>query len=174
MRYLKSSAVVVVALIAFACPSKHNEVAKPLGSTSDTADATSPASPGGSALVPETKAGTTVIVTLNDNTLDVANPDQIPPGPAVFTITNASKTNVHNLFVDGPGVQKAAGNDMSPGQTVNMNIDLKVGKYTLYCPILDHRRKGESIDLIIKSPAAPAPSSITAPDTSTNAATTSS
>lgn len=167
-----------LAIIAFvaltACPSKNNEVAKPLGSTSDTADATSTASPGGSALVPETKAGTTVIVTLNDNSLDVANPDQIPPGPAVFTITNASKTNVHNLFVDGPGVQKAAGNDLSPGQVTNMNIDLKVGKYTLYCPILDHRTKGESIDLIIKSPAAPAPSSMTAPDTSTTgtAATT--
>ena len=167
MRCLKSSAVVLVALIALACPSKNNEVAKPLGSTSDTAGATTPASPGGGALVPETKAGTTVIVTLNDNSLDVANPDQIPPGPAVFTITNVSKTNVHNLFVDGPGVQKSAGNDLSPGQVTNMNIDLQVGKYTLYCPLLDHRKKGESIDLVIKSPAAPAPSSMTAPDTST-------
>jgi hypothetical protein len=165
---MKSSALIVVALLTLACPSKNNEVAKPLGnSTSETAGATSPASPGGGALVPETKAGTTVIVTLNDNSLDVANPDQIPPGPAVFTITNASKTNVHNMFIDGPGVQKAAGNDLSPGQTTNLNVDLQTGKYTLYCPLLDHRKKGESIDLIIKSPAAPAPSSLTAPDTST-------
>jgi hypothetical protein len=163
---------VVVFVVLTACPSKKNEVAAPLGSTSDTADATSTASPGGSALVPEAKAGTTVIVTLNDNTLDVANPDQIPPGPAVFTITNSSKTNVHNLFIDGPGIQKAAGNDMSPGQVANMNVDLKVGKYTLYCPLLDHRTKGESIDLIIKSPSAPAPSSMTAPDTSTNGTAT--
>ena len=171
MRYLKSSAVVLVALVALACPSKNNEVAKPLGATNDTASATTPASPGGAALVPETKVGTTVLVTLNDNTLDIANPDQIPPGPAVFTITNASKTNVHNLFVDGPGIQKAAGNDLAPGQTTNMNIDLKVGKYTLYCPILDHRAKGESIVLIIKSPSAPPPSSMTAPDTSTTGTT---
>jgi hypothetical protein len=164
-KYFPIAMVVFVALTA--CPSKKNEVAKPLGSTSDTADATRTASPGGSALVPEAKGGTTVIVTLNDNTLDVANPDQIPPGPAVFTVTNASKANVHNLFIDGPGIQKAAGNDMSPGQVANVNVDLQAGKYTLYCPLLDHRKKGESIDLIIKSPAAPAPSSMTAPDTST-------
>src|SRR5213595_1281632 len=109
-KYFSLAMVAFIALTA--CPSKHNEVAKPLGNpTSETADATNPASPGGTALVPEAKAGTTVIVTLDDGAVTVANPDQIPPVPAVFTITNASKTNVHNLFVDGPGVQKAAGND---------------------------------------------------------------
>jgi hypothetical protein len=160
-------AALAVALLTMACPSKHNEVAKPLGNpTSETADATNPASPGGTALVPETKAGETVLVTINDGTLDVVNPDQIAPGPAVFTITNASK-NVHNLFIDGAGVQKAAGNDIPGGGTANVNVDLQAGSYTLYCPILDHRTKGESIQLIVKPPSAPAPSSTTAPATDT-------
>jgi hypothetical protein len=159
--------VLVVALLAMACPSKHNEVARPLGNpTSETADATNPASPGGTALVPETKAGETVLVTIDDGRINVVNPDQIAPGPAVFTITNASK-NVHNLFIDGAGVQKAAGNDMPGGATANVNVDLQVGKYTLYCPILDHRTKGESLELIVKPPTAPAPSSTTAPSTDT-------
>src|SRR5437763_851512 len=91
-KYFSLAMVVFIALTA--CPSKHNEVAKPLGnSTSETADATNPASPGGTSLVPEAKAGTTVIVTLDDGSVTVVNPDQIPPGPAVFTVTNASKTN---------------------------------------------------------------------------------
>jgi hypothetical protein len=168
-RTITIAPIVVIALFALACPSKHNEVAKPLGNpTSETADATNPASPGGTALVPETKAGQTVLVTINDGTLDVANHDQIAPGPAVFTITNASK-NVHNVSIEGPGAMKRADNDIPGGGTANINVDLQVGKYTLYCPILDHRTKGESIELIVKSPSAPAPSSTTAPATDTSA-----
>ena len=124
-------ALALTAILAMACPSKHNEVAKPLGNPgTESADATNPASPGGTALVPETKAGETVLVTISDGTINVVNPDQVAPGPAVFTITNASQ-NVHNLFIDGPGVQKAAGNDMPAGAVANVNVDLQVGKYTL-------------------------------------------
>jgi plastocyanin len=154
------SSILVLMMFA-ACPSKHENATATMDITSDTANATSTASPGGSALVPEAKAGTTVLVTLNDNSIAVGNPDAIPPGPAVFTITNAGK-QVHNLFVDGPGVQQAAGDDMIAGATHNMNITLAPGTYTLYCPILDHRQKGEELKLIIKPPNAPAPSSTTA------------
>jgi putative hemolysin len=162
-----TSVLAVLALLFLACPSKHNEVAKPLGDpNSETAGAANPASPGGTALVPETKAGQTVLVTINDGTIDVANHDQIAPGPAVVTVTNASK-NVHNLFIDGPGVQKAPDHDIAGGGVANINVDLQAGKYTFYCPVLDHRTKGESIELIVKSPAASAPSSTTAPATDT-------
>ena len=159
---MKKSLFLTLALVLFAaCPSKHENATATMDVTSDTANATSSASPGGAALVPEAKAGTTVLVTLNDNTIAVGNPDAIPPGPAVFTITNASK-QVHNLYIDGPGVQQAAGDDMVAGSTHNMNVTLVPGTYTLYCPILDHRQKGEELKLIIKPPNAPAPSSTTA------------
>lgn len=160
MKYL----MLILAAITFtACPSKHENATATMDITSDTAGA-APDTTG-----PEAKAGTTVLVTLNDNLIAVQNPDAIPPGPAVFTITNAGK-EVHNLFVDGPGVQKAAGDNMVSGKTTSMNITLAPGTYTLYCPILDHRQKGEELKLIIKPPSAPAPSSATAappPATST-------
>ena len=151
----------MIMLLAFAgCPSKHENANTTMDITSDTASATHPASPGGTALVPEAKAGTTVLVTLNDGSIDVSDADAIPPGPAVFTITNAG-TQVHNLFVEGPGVSQAASDDFSPKKVANMNVTLSPGTYTLYCPILDHRNKGETLKLIIKPPNAPAPSSTT-------------
>lgn len=139
--------------------------------TSDTVSGTNPASPGGTALVPQTAAGTTVIVALNDGSIAVTNADAIPPGPAVFTVTNGGK-NVHNLFIEGPGVSKAAGNDMSPGATQNVSVTLQPGKYLLYCPILDHKQKGESVDLIIKPANAPAPSSTAVPASATDTVST--
>ena len=53
-----------------------------------TDTATHPGSPGGAAVIPSTESGTTVLVTLNDNSIAVADADRIPPGPTVFTITN--------------------------------------------------------------------------------------
>jgi hypothetical protein len=156
------------ALVMSGCPSKNNEVAKPLKDiSSDTSGATNPGSPGGAKLVPETQAGTTVLVALNDGSIAVTNSDAIPPGPAVFTVTNGT-SNVHNLFIDGPGVQQAAGDDMPAGKTTSFQVNLKPGKYTLYCPILDHRTKGEQVELIVKPPTAPAPSSATTPPTGTD------
>jgi len=152
--------LIAVMLMFAACPSKHENATATMDITSDTAGATGTASPGGTALVPEAKAGTTVLVSVNDNSIVVQDPDAIPPGPAVFTITNIGKS-VHNLFIEGPGVSQAAGDDMVPGKTSNINVTLSPGTYTLYCPILDHRQKGEELKLIIKPPKAPAPSSAT-------------
>ena len=153
--------LIVAVMLFAACPSKHENATATMDITSETTGATHPASPGGAALVPETKAGTTVLVTLNDNSLVVQDPDAIPPGPAVFTVTNGGK-QVHNLFIEGPGVSKAAGDSMPVGMTANVNVDLAPGTYTLYCPVLDHRTKGEELKLIIKPASAPAPSSTTA------------
>ncbi len=138
---------------------------------SDTAAATNPASPGGTALVPTTNAGTTVLVSLNDGSIVVTNPDSIPAGPAVFTVTNAG-SQVHNLFIEGPGVSQAAGDNMPPGKVQNVNVTLQPGKYLLYCPILDHKAKGEAVDLIIKPPQAPAPTSTAVPAAPTDTVST--
>ena len=108
----------------------------------------------------ETKAGTTVLVTLNDNLIAVENPDDIPPGPSVLTVKNIG-TQVHNLYIEGPGMDKAASDSFAPGKVVDVNVDFQPGTYTFYCPILDHRKKGEELKLVIKPPKAPAPSSIT-------------
>jgi hypothetical protein len=121
----------------------------------ETDTATHPASPGGAALVPSTASGTTVLVTLEDNRLVVADADRIPVGPAVFTITNAGSA-VHSLFIEGPGVSKAPDvSTIAQGTTTSVNATLQTGSYTLYCPITGHRENGEALTLVIKPAAAP-------------------
>ncbi len=46
---------------------------------------------------------------------------------------------------------------MAPGSTKNVDVILKPGTYRLYCPVLNHAERGESVTLVIKPPAAPAP-----------------
>jgi hypothetical protein len=121
----------------------------------ETDTATHPASPGGEAVIPSTASGTTVLVTLEDNRIVVADADRIPVGPAIFTITNTGSA-VHSLYIEGPGVNKAPDvTTIAQGSTTSVNATLQQGSYTLYCPITGHRENGEAVTLIIKAPTAP-------------------
>jgi hypothetical protein len=109
-------------------------------------DPTHPASPGGTAVVPDATGGTTVVVLLEDGHLAVQT-QAIPPGPAVLTVTNGGK-ETHNLTVEGPGVA-VTGDPLPAGNTRPIDANFQVGTYTLYCPILDHRTKGEQTTVTI-------------------------
>jgi uncharacterized cupredoxin-like copper-binding protein len=99
---------------------------------------------------PEVAAGATVIVMLQDGL--IAAPDEpIAPGPVVFTIENRG-TEVHNLFIEGAGVDRAADAPVSPGETTSLDARLEAGTYTLYCPILDHRTRGEEVQMTVQQP----------------------
>lgn len=96
---------------------------------------------------PDTHAGTTVLVTINDGHI-ATREAAIPPGPAVLTVANAGK-NVHNLHVEGPGVQAALDGTLEAGESGTINVTFQRGTYTLYCPVLDHRQNGETLTVPI-------------------------
>lgn len=116
--------------------------------TAATAAATHPGSPGGTSIVPDVSAGTTVLVMLSDNSIAVRE-QSIPAGPAVLTIENRG-SGVHNLFIEGEGVNKAAEASIAQGQSATLDVQFKPGTYTLYCPVADHRQKGEQIQIQIQ------------------------
>lgn len=118
--------------------------------TSETADATHPASPGGASLIPSVSAGATVVVLLEDNRIAVQE-QNIPPGPAVFTVTNGSSANPHNLTVEGNGISRAAGDAIPEKTSRSFEVQLQNGTYTLYCPLLDHRQRGEETTITVGS-----------------------
>jgi uncharacterized cupredoxin-like copper-binding protein len=118
--------------------------------TTETASATHPGSPGGTALVPDVVAGTTVLVLLQEGSLAVQE-QSIPPGPAILTVENRG-TEVHNLYIEGEGISRAAGDTIAQGATASVDVNFKPGTYTLYCPIADHRTKGEEVTLTIGTP----------------------
>jgi uncharacterized cupredoxin-like copper-binding protein len=117
-------------------------------SATETASATAPGSPGGTAVVPDVATGTTVLVVLEDGSIAVRE-QSIPPGPAILTVENRG-TQVHNLFIEGEGIDRAAGDTIAQGGTSNIDVMLKEGTYTFYCPVLDHREKGEQIQVTVK------------------------
>jgi plastocyanin len=125
-----------------------------LGTTTDTtgtgtatADATHPGSPGGTAIVPDVDAGTTVLVVVSENSLGVET-QSIPAGPAVITVRNGG-TALHNLHIEGEGINRAAGDSIAQGGTATLDVVFKPGTYTLYCPILNHRENGEQATITI-------------------------
>lgn len=157
---MKRSLLAILLLAAVACREETAEEKKTtwLGTpnptatstatdTSATAGATNPGSPGGTAVVPEVDAGTTVLVMLNDNSIAVQE-QSIPPGPAVLTVENRG-TDTHNLFIEGPGVSRAAGSPIAEKGSATVDVNFSPGKYTLYCPIADHRQKGEEATITI-------------------------
>jgi plastocyanin len=118
-----------------------------LTATTDTASATHPGSPGGTAIVPDVTAGTTLVVLVQEGSVAV-QAQSIPAGPAILTIENRG-TEVHNLFVEGEGINRAAEDTIGAGQTGTLDVNLKAGTYTFYCPIGDHRTKGEEAKVVV-------------------------
>lgn len=132
--------------------------------TTDTASATHPASPGGSALVPDVAAGTTVVMVVREGSVAFEG-QSVPPGPTVITAQNAG-TQKHNLFIEGEGIARAVGEVMDPGGTQTTDVVLKPGTYTFYCPLLNHRENGEQTTIVV---GAGSTGTDTAPVTDTSA-----
>lgn len=147
----KQAISALLAITLLLCVACRTETEQPLLGTTDTAETTGthPGSPGGTALVPSVAAGTTVLVMLGENTLALRE-QSIPPGPAVLTIENAG-TQVHNLSVEGNGAAVSAGDTIPAGSSRTLDITFTPGTYTFYCPVLDHRDKGEQVELTIRA-----------------------
>lgn len=168
------TALLISSLMLFgACKNNEsatNTAASDTMDTTETASATHPGSPGGTALVPDVVAGTTVLVLIQDGSIAVRE-QAIPPGPAILTVENRG-TDVHNLYVEGEGISRAAGDAIPAGQSATVDVNFKPGVYTLYCPITDHRTKGEEVKVTIATPSGAPPADATSTTATTSTTTT--
>jgi uncharacterized cupredoxin-like copper-binding protein len=142
------AAFIVIALLA-ACRADEapDQASLVTAEATDTATATLEGSPGGTAVVPDANAGATVLVILEDGSIGV--PDEgIPPGTAVLTVANRGE-EVHNLFIEGDQIDRAAGDAIAAGDSTDFEVIFRPGTYTFYCPVLDHRQKGEEIQVVV-------------------------
>ena len=62
------------------------------------------------------------------------------PGSVTFDITNDGQT-VHNLEIEGSGVEEVS-DDIEPGESTQLTVDLGAGEYEMYCAIGNHRDLG--------------------------------
>jgi uncharacterized cupredoxin-like copper-binding protein len=170
------AALLSLSLAAFGCRQESATTDTAATETTDTAaavmtdTATHPASPGGTALVPDVAAGTTVLVLLEDNSIAVRE-QAIPPGPAVLTIENRG-SETHNLFVEGEGISRAADNPIAENGSGTLDVTFRPGTYTLYCPIGAHRTRGEQVQITIGDAAGTTPATTSTTGTTATTATT--
>ena len=61
------------------------------------------------------------------------------PGTVSFKVTNDGSVD-HNLEVEGPSGEQELEQDLGPGESGTLTVDLsKPGNYEFYCPVDDHR-----------------------------------
>ena len=107
------------------------EAATPSTTAADTtAEESTTASGGG---------GETVDISETEYKLDPADAS-VKAGSVTFNVANDGQT-VHNLEIEGNGVEEES-EDLQPGSTGELTVDLEPGTYEMYCSIDGHEDLG--------------------------------
>ena len=80
---------------------------------------------------------------------DINMPSTLPAGTTIFRVTNEG-TMAHNFEVEGQGSEEVFPQDLQPGESRTMEVDLQEGSYVVYCPLGDHRSRGMEVDLTVE------------------------
>jgi glucose/arabinose dehydrogenase len=110
----------------------------PEGTDADLAD--EDATPAVSAM------GETVAVSLMEFAIDM--PTELPAGPTTFEITNDG-TIEHNFEVEGQGIEEELPENLAPGASGTLTVDLAPGTYEVYCPVGNHEDEGMRVELTV-------------------------
>jgi len=90
--------------------------------------------------------GDQVEVSLTEYTIDM--PTSLPTGTTGFMVTN-NGTVAHNFVIEGQGIEEEFEQNLQPGATATMQVDLQPGSYTVYCPVANHREQGMELELTV-------------------------
>lgn len=71
---------------------------------------------------------------------EIHMPDSLPAGKVAFNIENGGKEN-HAFEIEGNGIEQKS-EMLSRGNSASLEVDLKPGTYTVYCPVPGHAGKG--------------------------------
>jgi uncharacterized cupredoxin-like copper-binding protein len=94
-----------------------------------------------------TGPGTTVTVTETDFAISLSQ-QKFTPGTYTFQTTNAGQAQ-HVLEVEGEGMEKKT-SELGPGDKAELTVDLKKGRYEIYCPVGDHKNRGMKVEITVE------------------------
>jgi uncharacterized cupredoxin-like copper-binding protein len=84
----------------------------------------------------------TVKVRESEFKLEPTEPKIASTGVVAFDVSNAGKVD-HNLEVEGPGGEVELPENIKPGDSATLTVDLKqAGRYEWYCPVGNHKDLG--------------------------------
>jgi uncharacterized cupredoxin-like copper-binding protein len=70
-------------------------------------------------------------------------------GRTTFRLTNNGGTT-HALELEGNGIEEET-DEIGPGESAEVTVDLKDGRYEFYCPVDGHREQGMEGTLVVGS-----------------------
>ena len=99
----------------------------------------------------EAAAGGEVEVSLSEFTIDM--PTDLPAGPTTFAISNDGEFP-HSFEIESEdlSVEEGLGENLAPGDSATLEVDLEPGTYEVYCPVGEgsHRQQGMELELTVE------------------------
>ena len=90
----------------------------------------------------------TIEVKESEFKLDPAKITLNKPGTYTFKAVNSGSTT-HALEIEGKGVEEET-EGIDPGQSAELKVSLKPGKYEIYCPVDGHKEQGMEGTVTVK------------------------
>lgn len=139
-------AFVLPALILTGCPGEGEPGTEQADTTAmDTVQAADTLNP--DTMAADTVAGE-VQVSLTDFSIEM--PETLPAGPTTFRVSNDGAVE-HNFEVEGQGLEEELEENLAPGDTGTLQVDLEPGTYEIYCPVGDHDDRGMRMELTVEA-----------------------
>jgi plastocyanin len=93
--------------------------------------------------------GETLALSETDFALDPADPT-VKAGTVTIEATNDGQTT-HNIEVEGPDGEAELEQDLAPGDTGTLEVDLsEPGTYEWYCPVGNHKEMGMEGEITVE------------------------
>ncbi len=90
-------------------------------------------------------------VKFTDYNMELEKSDEIEPGKAIIQITNNGKKE-HSFVFEGTDTIQRLEENLKPGETGTISVELEPTSYNIYCPLDDHKNKGMSSVLKVEEP----------------------
>lgn len=87
-----------------------------------------------------------VDVELDD--FEIRMPESIPAGETVFMIENVGSVE-HSFRIEGRGIEEELDEDLDPGESARLEVDLAPGTYEVTCPEENHDDLGMRLELTV-------------------------
>ena len=92
-----------------------------------------------------------VRVKLSEYDMELLNEKPIGPGLTVFEVTNEGEKE-HSFVIEGLDVMQRLEENLKPGETRTISVELKPSGYNIYCPIDNHKNMGMASVIRITEP----------------------